>query len=627
MEQRRNDRHRANLIMKKLLLLLLACSTITGWAASSTFSNVTVTGTSNLNQIYVSGTVLGSLATQNGTFSGITSGTNTGDQTVSSIGAIPGFFTGTNNTFIFEGDSITAGSALSVGQDIATQVSLLPDFSGKGTFRNVAIGATGFLSVFNAGVFTGTLTTSGTTVSISNSAPIKFGFIVTGSGIPASTYVMSVPTGTTFTISNAATITGTSALTMTGTTIGGRYQALVYPHRPTANGGDGGTMSILSIEAGANDCQIAASGTAYLAVRDAYMAQAASDGFTIIDHTIMPHEGYFASTEAIRISANNGISTGTNSLALVDLAGLFPSFTNTTYFNVDGIHLTESATKNWASAIQSTLRGRSKFPQGRIPMPFYIPYYQFTGVSAANYQMGAQSQESLIAYTTTTGTGQRVELPISGRELAGKFVIISDFSGSASASNPINVAGFGFGAGGSDLVNGGTTQIPAVTTPYGSAFVVGNGLTKWSALTSGAYLNSGASYQAAAAGTAYTLTASYASVDFGTTDPSITLVTAGNYYIYVNISTAFNAATFAGVQSVSAKLRRTSGTPADIGTPRSQPLPIITALTGSGPSVMVGPLPYTATANDVVTVQAVLSATPGAGSVTVDACEITAIPR
>jgi len=137
----------------------------------------------------------------------------------------------------------------------------------------------------------------------------------------------------------------------------------------------------------------------------------------------------------------------------------------------------------------------------------------------------------------------------------------------------------------------------------------------------------GSSYQATAAGTAYTLTASYSSVDFGTTDPSITLVAAGNYYLYVNISTAFNAATFAGVQSISVKFRRTSGTPADIGTPRSQPLPVITALTGAGPSIMVGPFPYTATANDVVTVQAILSATPGAGSVTVDACEITAIPR
>jgi len=45
--------------MKKLLLLLLACSTITGWAASPTFSGVIVTGTADLNKIYVSGTALG----------------------------------------------------------------------------------------------------------------------------------------------------------------------------------------------------------------------------------------------------------------------------------------------------------------------------------------------------------------------------------------------------------------------------------------------------------------------------------------------------------------------------------------------------------------------------------------
>ncbi|CAN5351011.1 hypothetical protein BH09VER1_BH09VER1_28350 [soil metagenome] len=387
--------------------------------------------------------------------------------------------TGTNNTFIFEGDSITAGGALSAGQDIATVTGLLPDFAGKGTVRNMAIGGTGFLSSYSAGVVTGTLTSSGTTVSIASSASVKFGYVLSGSGIPANTYVMSVPSGTTFTISNAATITGTSNLTMTGTTIQARYQALVYPHRPTANGGDGGTMSVMFLEAGPNDIQLASSATSYSGTRNAYIAQAVADGITVVEHTIMPHDGYRSALEVIRKSVNDSIVTGTSgATCVVDLASLFPDKSNTTFFNADGIHLTYAANRVWASKIQETLRVRGKYPEPRIPSAQDLPYYQRTAVSGTNYACAADSDEVAIAFTSLSGTGNRVGLPVASYVKAGKTISIIDASGSASAVAPIKISRFGYGAGGTDTVNGADI-VTAITTPYGRVTAISDGSNGW----------------------------------------------------------------------------------------------------------------------------------------------------
>jgi hypothetical protein len=102
-----------------------------------------------------------------------------------------------------------------------------------------------------------------------------------------------------------------------------------------------------------------------------------------------------------------------------------------------------------------------------------------TKVAAANYAMNAQSLESLVGYTATTGTGQRVELPVAVRVLAGKTVVVADVSGSASTANPINIARFGYGIGGTDLVNG-TDIIGAIKNPYGIAVAVSDGANKWS---------------------------------------------------------------------------------------------------------------------------------------------------
>ncbi len=173
--------------------------------------------------------------------------------------------------------------------------------------------------------------------------------------------------------------------------------------------------------------------------------------------------------------------------------------------------------------------------------------------------------------------------------------------------------------------SGGQTWLRGLTT---NGFVKTSGGTGELSVDTTTYLSAlPTSYTAVAAGTAYTLTGSFANVDFGTTDPSITISTAGNYLLTVDCSSALVGATTVAGQSVEIILRRTNNTAADLGTARSQPLPAATISTQDGPSVSISSFPYTAGAGDIVTVQACLIGTLGAGTVTIDNAHIVAVPR
>lgn len=67
-----------------------------------------------------------------------------------------------------------------------------------------------------------------------------------------------------------------------------------------------------------------------------------------------------------------------------------------------------------------------------------------------------------------------------------------------------------------------------------------------------------------AAGTAYQLTSSAAALDFGTTDPSITLTAAGTYRIEFIVNLRYNDATDTAQRTATVKLRRTNNTAADL---------------------------------------------------------------
>ncbi len=132
-------------------------------------------------------------------------------------------------------------------------------------------------------------------------------------------------------------------------------------------------------------------------------------------------------------------------------------------------------------------------------------------------------------------------------------------------------------------------------------------------------------FETVAAGTAYTMTTSYATLDFGTTDPTVILTSPGTYLVTAWFQSTLVSATTT-TQAVSGKVRRTNNTAADVGSEDIEPLPVATATSESGPSATVISFKYTTiNGNDVLELQGKLSASLGAGTVTATAARIIAV--
>ena len=128
-----------------------------------------------------------------------------------------------------------------------------------------------------------------------------------------------------------------------GNNITDRYVANVKPHRPAANGGDGGPRSFLFLMIGTND--IANHCTASQLIGDimGYVATAQADGFTVVLSTITPRADIwnYSAEESYRNTVNTAIRNGTIPASLViDNAAMLPNFNDMTVYNTDRIHPT-----------------------------------------------------------------------------------------------------------------------------------------------------------------------------------------------------------------------------------------------------------------------------------------------
>lgn len=130
-----------------------------------------------------------------------------------------------------------------------------------------------------------------------------------------------------------------------------------------------------------------------------------------------------------------------------------------------------------------------------------------------------------------------------------------------------------------------------------------------------------------AVGTGYSLTNTAAALDFGTTDPSLTLSAPGTYLILARAKIDYTGATFAAVRTITLKLRRTNNTAADLTSGSTTFLTqIITTLTFTAGVVSLPPVIYTTTnANDAITIFGDVDTVPTAGSADISAAEIVAI--
>jgi hypothetical protein len=154
----------------------------------------------------------------------------------------------------------------------------------------------------------------------------------------------------------------------------------------------------------------------------------------------------------------------------------------------------------------------------------------------------------------------------------------------------------------------------------------GTGATSASAAREALGVTSANQKSVVAAGTVYTLTATPAAVDFGTTDPSITLDSAGTYLIFASAKTNYVGATFAAAKTVTLKLRRTNNTAADLtGGTASIGTDIVTTLTNTFRNNSWFCIYTTSNANDVIALFADVSELPAAGTMTVAEASIVAI--
>ncbi len=155
----------------------------------------------------------------------------------------------------------------------------------------------------------------------------------------------------------------------------------------------------------------------------------------------------------------------------------------------------------------------------------------------------------------------------------------------------------------------GDTLITLLTAQNLSSFVPGNNRIS-----------------AYAAGTAYSLTTSAALLDFGTTDPSITITPSGTYLLFARVHLKYNGATFAANRTVTLKIRKTSGTPADVAnTPATFITQVVTTFTATAGVISLPVVVYAASAGDVLEVWGSVDTGPTAGSLDAVEAELIAI--
>lgn len=130
-----------------------------------------------------------------------------------------------------------------------------------------------------------------------------------------------------------------------------------------------------------------------------------------------------------------------------------------------------------------------------------------------------------------------------------------------------------------------------------------------------------------AGGTAYSFTNAAALLNFGTTDPSLTISAPGIYLIFARVRVDLTAATFAAVRNLTLKLRRTNNTAADItNSSMGAKTPITTTETFTMGIFDLQPLVYTTTnSDDVLEIWGGLDTVPSAGSLDAVEASIVAV--
>ncbi len=176
---------------------------------------------------------------------------------------------------------------------------------------------------------------------------------------------------------------------------------------------------------------------------------------------------------------------------------------------------------------------------------------------------------------------------------------------------------------GNTLTAGGNS----VTIPTGTTYTPGTGISISSNTIINSAPNPTITTAAYSSGTVYNITTTPAKLDFGTTDPAITLPTSGTYLIMSNVRIDYNGLTNILANTVNIKLRRTNNTASDLTNATGDfILPLVTLLTQTGGDCDVSSVIYTTSnSNDVIELWGNRTASVSVGNVQAGSAWIVAI--
>lgn len=267
------------------------------------------------------------------------------------------------------------------------------------------------------------------------------------------------------------------------------------------------------------------------------------------------------------------------------------------------------------------------------------------GTAGAAGASGSAGADGVSAFTTLTAD---LEIPAIGANVIasvassamfaiGETLFLGDgtdqghfsvVSKPSALSVELEFLGYDGDSVATSIIASGSMVVPSGTQPSGPFAIASGGTGSTTATLARAALGiGGANLSVYAAGTAYQLTATPALLNFGTTDPSITITSAGVWLILARARIDYTAATFAAVRTGTLKVRRTNNTAADIANSSSGFLTdIITTLTYTLAVVDLQPIIYTTTnSNDVLEVWGSISVVPTAGSLDASEASIVAV--
>lgn len=208
------------------------------------------------------------------------------------------------------------------------------------------------------------------------------------------------------------------------------------------------------------------------------------------------------------------------------------------------------------------------------------------------------------------------------------FTITKNLSLVKNSNNvQVNISGgtgVGFNVSDGDSSTTNEIELPSQTGNNGRILSTNGTTPSWIVPATAPGLNNATSYSA---GTAYNLTTTPAKLDFGTTDPSITITTPGTYSIRSNVRIDYSGLTNLAANTVTVKLRRTNNTAADLTNATGDFIvPPVTLLTATGGDCDVAEVIYTTSnSNDIIELWGSRSGSISVGNIQAGSAWIVAV--